>query len=103
MSNPREAQFLKLTRDFPASPMGHFSLGKLYLEEGRYAEAVGALEQATRLDATYAAALVSLGEAHALAGQPEQAKDAYARAKACALAQNHPGLAEEIDDRVAEL
>jgi Flp pilus assembly protein TadD len=103
MTNPREAQFQKLVQDFPASPMGHFSLGRLYLEERRYAEAVQALERAVGLDGTYAAALVALGEAYACAGRAEDARAVYGKAKEVALAQKHPGLAEEIDERLGEL
>ena len=61
------------------------------------------LEEAVKLDPEYAAALVSLGDAYAGAGQADKAREVFARAKEKALAQNHPGLAEEIDERVADL
>ena len=99
----REAQFKQLVAEFPDSPMGHFSLGKLYLSERRYAEAVPLLEQAVALDAEYAAALVALGEAYVGAGQTVEARATFERAKEKALAQKHNGLAEEIDDKLGEL
>lgn len=101
MTVEREAQFRKLVEQFPASPMGHFSLGKLLLEQRRYAEAAESLANATRLDPSYAAALLAQGEALAGAGQREQARAAWKQARARALEQNHPSLAEEIDALLA--
>jgi uncharacterized protein HemY len=103
MAQDREAQFKKLVADFPDSPMGHFSLGKIYLEQKRWPEAVASLEQACRLDPEYAAALVSLGDAYAGKGDLEQAKQTFGRAHSVALKQNHPSLAEEIDERIDDL
>ncbi|WP_205507576.1 tetratricopeptide repeat protein, partial [Myxococcus vastator] len=65
MSDARLEQFKKMVADFPDSPMSHFSLGKLYLERRQYPEAAHALESAVRLDPTYAAAMVALGDAWA--------------------------------------
>jgi len=103
MTAEREAQFRKLVEQFPESPMGHFSLGKLLLEQRRYPEAVGHLTVATRLDPGYAAALVTLGEALRSNGQLQAARAAWERARARALEQNHPSLAEEVDGFLAEL
>lgn len=103
MTSDREAQFKQLVADFPDSPMGHFSLGKLYLEQRRWAEAASALEDATRLDPQYAAALVSLGDAYVGAAQYDRARQTFEQAKQLALAQSHPSLAEEIDERIADL
>lgn len=103
MTSDREAQFKKLVADFPDSPMGHFSLGKLYLEGRRYDEAARALEEAVRLDPQYAAALVSLGDAYAGGGKRAEAREVLERARATALGQSHQSLAEEIDERLADL
>lgn len=103
MTVEREAQFRKLVEQFPESPMGHFSLGKLLLAEGRYREAAESLENATRLDAGYAAALLALGEALARDGQTQKARDAWERARARALEQKHPSLAEDIEELLAGL
>jgi Flp pilus assembly protein TadD len=103
MGSEREAQFRKLVADHPDSPLGHFSLGKLLLEEGRYPEAVESLEQAVSLQPDYAAALVSLGDALTGAGRRDAARSVLERARARALAQKHPSLAEEIDRRITEL
>ncbi len=103
MTAEREAQFRKLVERFPESPMGHFSLGKLLLEQRRYSDAVASLTAATRLDPTYAAALVCLGEALRGNGLAEAARVTWESARARALEQNHPSLAEEVDALLAEL
>jgi uncharacterized protein HemY len=103
MGSEREAQFRKLAADHPGSPMGHFSLGKLLLDERRYAEAVESLRAAVALQPDYAAALVSLGDALAGAGRKDEARQVFEGARATALAQSHPSLAEEIDERLTDL
>ena len=77
--------------------MGHFSLGKLLLEQRRYGEASTSLATATRLDPSYAAALVALGEALAADGRPREAREAWEQARARAREQKHPTMAEEVD------
>jgi len=103
MSDARLEQFKQMAAEFPDAPMAQFSLGKAYLERRQYAEAVKSLEEAVRLDPEYAAAMVSLGDAYAGAGQADKAGEVLTRAKEKALAQGHPGLAEEIDERLADL
>ena len=103
MSDARVEQFKKMAAQFPDAPMAHFSLGKALLEARRYAEAAEALEPAVRLDPQYAAALVSLGDAYAGAGQTPRAREVLTRARDTALAQSHASLAEEIDERLAGL
>ncbi|MBF5046581.1 tetratricopeptide repeat protein [Aggregicoccus sp. 17bor-14] len=103
MSDTRLEQFKQMVAEFPDSPMGHFSLGKLYLERREFSEAAGCFERAVALDPTYAAALVSLGDAYAGAGQPERAREVLGRARSTALAQSHQSLAEDIDARLEDL
>jgi uncharacterized protein HemY len=103
MASEREAQFRKLAADHPASPMVHFSLGKLLLDERRYAEAAESLRTAVTLQPDYAAALVALGDALVAAGQRDEARKVLEAGRAVALAQKHPSLAEEIDERLADL
>jgi TolA-binding protein len=103
MTADREVQFRKLVEQFPASPMGHFSLGKLLLEQRRYREAAESLAKAASLDPGYAAALLALGEALAADGKTEAARATWEQARARALEQHHPSLAEEIDELLAAL
>jgi uncharacterized protein HemY len=99
----REAEYRKMVEQFPDSPLGHFSLGRFLLEAGRYAEAAQVLGRANALQAEWAAALVALGDAQAGAGERAQAAQTWQKAREVALAQRHPSLAEEIDERLAEL
>jgi predicted Zn-dependent protease len=103
MGSEREEQFRKLVADFPGSPMGHFSLGKLLLDERRFPEAVESLKAAVQLQPGYAAALVALGDALIGAGRRGEARQVLEEARTTALAQNHPSLAEEISERLSEL
>jgi len=98
----REAKLLKMATQFPEAPTAQFSLGKLLLEERRYAEAIERLALASKLDPTFAAAWVALGDARAGAGEQEGASEAWGRAKRMALDQGHPELAEEVDQRLEE-
>ncbi len=83
--------------------MGHFSLGKLLLEQRRYGEASVSLATATRLDPSYAAALVALGEALVGEGREKDARAAWEQARLRAREQHHPSLAEEVDALLATL
>src|SRR5438132_1698985 len=103
MANEREAQFLELVREYPDSPMGHFSLGKLYLDEKRYADAAAALEKAASLDANYSAALVALGDARAQLGEPDRAREAYQRALKTPHGQKDASLQADIELRLRDL
>ena len=103
MADEREQRYLTMIEQFPDSPLGFFSLGRYYLELSRFDDAAEKLTRCTDLDPKYAAALVALGDAHAAAGRVDQAKVAFARGRVAALEQGHPELAEEIDERVAEL
>jgi uncharacterized protein HemY len=103
MGSEREAQFRKLAADHPTSPMAHFSLGKLLLDERQYAEAVESLRVAVSLQPDYAAAMVALGDALVGAGRKDEARQVLERARGTALGQNHPSLAEEIDERLGDL
>ncbi|MBM4377913.1 MAG: tetratricopeptide repeat protein [Deltaproteobacteria bacterium] len=100
MTDPREQKFQQLAQQFPDAPMAHYSLGRLYCEQRRWAEAVPPLERACTLDTAYAAALVCLGDAYAGAGRTEEARRTYEGAKEVALQQKHEGLAQDIQDKL---
>lgn len=99
----REATFKQMTAQFPDSPMGHFSLGRLYVDEQRWAEAVTALSEAVRLDPTYAAALVALGDAHAGNKDKAAAKATWERALATPLGQRDLSLQADLEQRIRDL
>ena len=103
MSADREKQFKELVREFPNSPMGHFSLGRYYLDEKRFAESVVCFSDAVRVDGTYAAALVALGDAYAGSGQPEQAKASWQRALETPLGKRDTSLQADLEQRIRSL
>ncbi len=99
----QELQYRKRVQDFPDSPLTQFALGRYLLESHRFAEAIPPLEAANRLQREYAAAMLALGDAYIGAGEKEKARQILGQARDVALAQSHPSLAEEIDERLAEL
>src|SRR5262249_57445749 len=103
MAREREAGGGKRVEGRRESPMGQRSVGKLLLEEQRFPEAVESLRAAVRLQPDYAAALVSLGDGLIGAGRKHEAREVLRDARAVAVAQKHPSLAEEIESRIAEL
>ncbi len=99
----RERTYREMTAQVPESPLPWFSLGRYYLEEGRFADAADALGRCVELQPDYAAALLSLGDAQAGAGRPAEARSAFERCQRAALSQNHPSLADEAAQRVRDL
>ena len=99
----REEQFKALVKEFPDSPMGHFSLGKLYLEQQRWKDAAGCFDTAVKLDPTYAAAFVSLGDAWAGAGDPAKARASWEQALATPLGKRYASLQDDLAQRIADL
>jgi uncharacterized protein HemY len=103
MSASREAMFKQMVTDFPDAPMGWFSLGKLYLEEKRWAESAQALEKAVSLDKNYAAAWVALGDAFASAGNADKARHAWNQALETPLGKRDMSLQGDLEQRLREL
>jgi tetratricopeptide (TPR) repeat protein len=103
MPSERETLFLDMVQQFPDSPMGHFSLGRLYLDERRWAEAVAFLTEAARLDGTYAAALVALGDACLGLGQRDGARAAWTRALETPLGRRDHSLQSDLEQRLRDL
>jgi cytochrome c-type biogenesis protein CcmH/NrfG len=101
--NDRETTFKEMIRQFPDSPMGHFSLGRLYVDEKRWDEAVGALSEAARLDPDYAAAIVALGDAFAGAGKKDEAISAWKRALETPHGRRDASLQADLEQRIRDL
>lgn len=99
----REAMFKQLVAEFPDSPMGHFSLGRLYVDEKRWPDAVAALGTAVKLDPTYAAAHVALGDAYAGLGDKAQAKAAWEAALATPLGKRDMSLQADLEQRIRDI
>lgn len=103
MPSEREERFLSMVKEFPDSPLGHFSLGRLYLEEKRFAEAVTSLSESVRLDPTYAAALVGLGDSFAGLGKKDEARGAWTLALETPLGRRDQSLQADLEARLREL
>ena len=99
----REATLKALTEKFPDAPMSWFSWGRYLVEVGRFDGAITALERALSIDAQYAAAWMSLGDALTAIEEKERARTAYGACARAAMAQNHPSLAKEANERAEEL
>lgn len=99
----REATFKQMVSQFPDSPMGFFSLGRLYVDEKRWAEAAKALEEAVRLDPNYSAALVALGDAFAGQGDKDAAKGAWQRALETPHGRRDMSLQADLDQRIRDI
>lgn len=99
----REAQFKQLVAEFPDSPMGHFSLGKLYLDAQRWAEAAPCFEAAVKIDPTYAAAHVALGDAWAGAGDSAKARAAWEQALQTPHGRKDASLQADLQQRIDDL
>ena len=61
-------QFKKMAEADPLNEMGHFSLGKAYVDAGLFAEAIPPLKRTLELNPTYSKAYQLLGAAQAKTG-----------------------------------
>jgi len=98
----RETLFRQMVTQFPDSQMGHFSLGRLLVDEKRWDEAVASLSNATRIDPNYAAAWVALGDAHAGAGRKEDAIASWRRAFETPHGQRDMSLQTDLEQRIRD-
>ncbi|MBL9038542.1 MAG: tetratricopeptide repeat protein [Archangium sp.] len=103
MTADREKMFRDMVREFPDSPMGHFSLGRYLLDEKRFAESVAALRDAVRVDATYAAAWVALGDACNGLGQKDEARTSWQRALETPHGRRDGSLQADLEQRLRDL
>ena len=99
----REKQFKDLVSEFPDSAMAHFSLGRLYLDEKRFAEAITALGNAVKFDGNYAAAHVALGDAWAGQGDKTKAKEAWGLALETPHGKRDMSLQADLEQRIRDI
>jgi len=78
-TDPRIAQFEKMIREDPENEMGHFSLGKAYLDASRAKDAVEPLKRVIALKPTISKAYQFLGEAYEKLGDRKSAIDTVTR------------------------
>lgn len=75
MDDARIAQFKKMTEADPNNELGHFSLGKAYLEMGDYAQAATSLQRAVELSDQNSRAYYLLAMAQKGTGDAEAARE----------------------------
>jgi Fe-S cluster biosynthesis and repair protein YggX len=69
----RIEQFKKMANDDPNNELGHFSLGRAYLEGGRAADAAASFERVIQINPNQSKAYEHLGQALLAAGRREDA------------------------------
>lgn len=72
-------QFKQMAEADPENELGHFSLGKAYLDAGRADEAIASLQRTIDLNPRMSKAYHLLGEAHRKSGQTEEAVRIWSR------------------------
>src|ERR1051325_738626 len=77
--NTRIEQFQKMAHDDPDNELGHYSLGRAYLEAGRLQEAIGCLERVISINERMSPAYNLLGSALLKLGRREEAIAALTR------------------------
>ena len=87
----RIQQFKQMAEADPDNELGHFSLGKAYLDAGRFDDAVGSLTRALDLNLTMSKGYQLLGDAFDRAGK---------RAKAIEAMTKGVTVADEQGDRM---
>lgn len=85
--DPRIQQFKKMAEEDPENELGHFSLGRAYLEAGRFSEAAASLARVIELNPRMSKAYQLLSEAHDKAGARGQAIETATRGVKVADAQ----------------
>lgn len=85
MSDDRRIQqFKQMSEADPENELGHFSLGKAYLDAGRHADAIAPLQRALELKPRLSKAYQLLAEAFDAIGQSAKAIDTLSRGVAVA-------------------
>lgn len=69
----RIEQFKKMAESDPDNELGHFSLGKAYMDSDRFDDAIGSLSRAVELNDSLSKAHQILGDAYNKAGQRDRA------------------------------
>jgi tetratricopeptide (TPR) repeat protein len=98
-----EDDLKQMVKEFPESPMGWFSLGKHHLEAKDYAQAQTCFAEAVKLDPAYAAAWVSLGDAQAALGLPDEARKAWQSALETPHGKKDQSLQSDLEQRLDDL
>jgi Fe-S cluster biosynthesis and repair protein YggX len=99
----RIEQFEKMTQADPSNELGHFSLGKAYLDGERFAEAATALRRAIELNANHSAAFALLATAERRRGRNGEALAVLREGYRVAMARGDMIPAREMAAMLTEL
>jgi tetratricopeptide (TPR) repeat protein len=72
-TNERIERFRNMAEADPGNELGHFSLGRAYMEAGRYAEAVDSLKRAISINRNLSKAYQFVGQSQLKLNQPGEA------------------------------
>lgn len=86
-TDQRIEQFKKMAREDPDNELGHFSLGKAYLDAGKSQDAIAPLAKAIELKPTMSKAYQLLADAHEKSAQRPKAIEVLTRGVSVADAQ----------------
>ena len=99
----REEMFREVLELDPDDALGHFGMGELCVQKGRFSEAVRHLEKAIAVDRDYSAAYLALGKAQEGAGQGERAAEVYRKGIEVAAARGDLATANTMQRRLQGL
>ncbi len=99
----RISQFKQMAEADPNNELGHLSLGKAYLEAGRFKEATVPLSRALSLNPALSKAYQLLGEAWSKAGERTKAVDILARGVTVADEQGDRSPRDAMAQNLREL
>ncbi len=100
--DPRIEQFKKMSEADPTNELGHFSLGKAYLDAGRFGDAVQPLSRALELNPKMSKAYQLLGEVLDRGGRRNEAVEAITRGVTVADQQGDRMPRDAMADRLRE-
>lgn len=99
----REEMFRQVLVLDPRDPLGHFGLGELCVEAGRFEEAVEHLEAALEVEPSHSAAHLALGRAWEGLNRVEEALGVYRRGVEVAAKRGDLRTATRMQERLASL
>ncbi|MER3417023.1 MAG: hypothetical protein C4297_12530 [Gemmataceae bacterium] len=92
----RIAQFQKMAHDDPENELGHYSLGRVLMEAGRFAEAAPAFERALALNPYFTKAYQLLGECYLQLQRADKAAEIFREGYSVAEERHDAALRDEL-------
>jgi len=88
---------------YPANELARFSLGKSLFDQGDFEEALEQFKLALAAKPDWMMVQILIGKSHLALGRTESARSSFLKARELAIAQNHEGPLEEMDQLLADL